>query len=80
MTTGKADTKGGYFNSLGKAFKTVVGDERKRSRRILKMFLRQNSWVMLTDYMWVARRRKGFRITCFLVFYLYGIIFSSLSM
>lgn len=80
MTTGKADTEGGYFGSLRKASKTVVGDEMKKSRHIQEMFLKQNSWVMLTDTSGWQGRGSDLELLCFLVFHLYGIIFSSLSM
>lgn len=37
----------------------------KQRRLMQEMFLRQSSWVMLTDCIWVARRRQGFRMTLF---------------
>lgn len=62
-TTGKARKTVGYFSSLEMLLTNVVGDMMLRSRHTQDLYLRQKSWDILTNRMWVARKRKEFWIT-----------------
>lgn len=63
------------FVALGRVSKKMVGDEMK-SKRIPDIFWRQKSWDMLTNSIWVARRRKEFRIALFSSIVTYMVFFS----